>query len=218
LELTPSITERTTAATDVLLALVAIGGVVYLARVTPRSFGRTVWQLAFMAFALAATLGAITHGLELDLRLEDGMWQVLYLSLGGAVALFVVGAVHDWRGAVLARRTLVPMLVLALLFYIATLLSGGEFIVFLIFEALALIFALVVYAVLASRDRPGAALVAAALAISIVAAVIQATSLSLTIVWELDHNGLFHLVQLVGVLVLLAGLRQTLRRVPYGVT
>jgi hypothetical protein len=214
-ELTPSITERTTAATDVLLALIAFAGVPYLARSAPGSLGRTAWQLALAAFALAATLGAITHGLELDQGLERGMWQILYLSLGAAVALFVVGAIHDWRGAQIARRALVPMLVVAALFYVATRLSGGTFLVFLVFQAVALVFALAVYSLLARRRVPGATLVAIALAISIVAGVVQATqSLSLTIVWELDHNGLYHLVQLVGVVVLLAGLRQTLGRAP----
>jgi uncharacterized membrane protein YccC len=213
-ELTTSITERTTAATDALLALAAFAGVAFLSRVAPPSLGRSMWQLAFVAFGLAASLGAITHGLELEARLEAGLWQVLYMSLGAAVALFVVGAVHDWRGPAVARRVLGPMLVLAVLFYIATRLAGGEFIVFIVFEALALVCTLAVYTMLARRGRRGAALVAIALAISIVAGVIQATNLAVTIVWELDHNGLYHLVQLVGVLVLLAGLRHTLRNAP----
>ena len=44
------------------------------------------------------------------------------------------------------------------------------------------------------------------------AGAIQAmTSLSVRLGWEFDHNGLYHLVQIVGVVVLIRGLAITLR-------
>jgi hypothetical protein len=35
-------------------------------------------------------------------------------------------------------------------------------------------------------------------------------SLRLTLVWQFDHNGVYHLIQAVGLLFLLAGLRRSL--------
>jgi hypothetical protein len=53
--------------------------------------------------------------------------------------------------------------------------------------------------------------VAAALAVSLAAGAVQATDLgSVRLLWEFDHNGLFHLVQLVGLVLLVAGLRRLL--------
>jgi len=52
---------------------------------------------------------------------------------------------------------------------------------------------------------------AAALAVSLTAGAIQASELgSVRLFWEFDHNGLFHLVQLLGLVLLVAGLRRLL--------
>ena len=76
----------------------------------------------------------------------------------------------------------------------------------------ALLFALAVYGALARLGRPGAATVAGALTVSLAAGAIQATdSLTARLGWEFDHNGLYHLVQIVGVVLLVRGLTLTLR-------
>lgn len=212
MELAAQATERTTAATDALLAMAAIALLLWLRHRSLPSFRRTVWLSALAAMAVASVLGAVAHGLELPAATRELLWQPLYLALGTTMALFVVGAVRDWRGEPAARRVLPVMLVLTLAFYGATRASGGNFLVFVVYEAGALGFALVVYAWLATRRRQaGAAAMAAALAVSLAAGAVQAADLgSLHVVWDFDHNGVFHLVQLMGVVLLGAGLRHIL--------
>jgi hypothetical protein len=205
-------TERTTAATDAVLALAAAAAIRVLRRTTPPSFGRAVWQAALAALALASVLGAAAHGLELPPDTRELLWQPLYLALGVTMALFVVGAVRDWRGESAARRLLVPMLALAVVFYGVTRLTGGSFLAFVVYEAAALLFSLRVYVRLAAGPaRAGATPMAAALAVSLAAGVVQASEVGpVRLVWDFDHNGVFHLVQLVGLALLLAGLRRRL--------
>jgi hypothetical protein len=162
--------------------------------------------------AVGATLGAIAHGLQLPSATRELLWQPLYLSLGVTMALFVVGAVRDWRGDRAGRRVLWPMLAIAVLFYGITRLADGSFLAFVVYEAAALVFSLVVYLRLARREgRPGAAIMATALAVSLAAGGVQAADLgSVRLLWEFDHNGLFHLVQFVGLILLVAGLRRLL--------
>jgi hypothetical protein len=214
IELVGSTTERTTAVTDGALGLLAVAGALYLTRVAPASFARRIWLAALLALALASGLGAIAHGLVMSDGAREVLWQPLYLLLGVTMALFVVGAVDAWRGAMTAKRLLLPLLGLALVFYGATRAAGGAFLVFILFEAAALIFSLVVYLRLAYlRTRPGAGLMALALAVSLLAGVVQASGpLSVRLVWTFDQNGLFHLVQLLGVTLLLPGLRLLLAR------
>jgi hypothetical protein len=212
MELVSVATERTTAATDAVLALAAAAAILVLRRTTPPSFGRTVWQAAFAALALASVLGAIAHGLELPAATRELLWHPLYLALGVTMALFVVGAVRDWRGEAAGRRVLAPMLALAVVFYGITRLTGGSFLAFVVYEAAALLFSLGVYLRLATGPaRAGAAPMAAALAVSLAAGVVQASGVGpVRLVWDFDHNGVFHLVQLVGVALLLTGLRRLL--------
>ena len=217
MELVGAGTERTTAATDAILALAGTAAILILRRRAAPSFGRAVWQSALAALVAASALGAVTHGLALSDATRTLLWQPLYLSLGITMALFVVGAVRDWRGDAAGRRALAPMLILAALFYGVTWLTGGDFLAFVIYEAGALLFSLVVYLRLAAGERrPGAAAMAAALAVSLTAGAIQASELgSVRLFWEFDHNGLFHLVQLLGLVLLVAGLRRLLPLAPH---
>jgi hypothetical protein len=211
-ELTSLATERTTAVTDVLLALGVGAGVLWLRRSVPPSWRRGVWLAALGAFGISALLGAAAHGLALDDRVRDGVWQPLFALLCLAVALFVVGAAADWRGERLGRTFLPVLLVAAAGVYLATRLSGGDFRVFLGFEAAGLLFAIVGYARLAAHGRQGAGLVAAALAVSLAAGAVQASGpFAIRLGWTFDHNGVYHLVQLVGVGLLIRGLATTLQ-------
>jgi hypothetical protein len=208
MDLVASATERTTAATDAVLAIAAAGSLWLLRRVTPPSFGRVVWQAALASTAVASVLGAVAHGLRLPAATRELLWQPLYLALGITMALFVVGAVRDWRSEAAARRVLGPMLAVAVAFYVITRLTRGSFLAFVIYEAAALVFSLAVYLGLAGQSRAGAALMAAALAVSLAAGAVQAADLGVVrLVWDFDHNGVFHLVQLVGLGLLVAGLR-----------
>lgn len=212
MELAGEATERTTAATDALLALAAALAIAVLRRRTAPSFGRSVWQCAIAALVLASVLGAVTHGFGLADATRELLWQPLYLSLGVMMALFVVGAVRDWRGDRAGRRALPPMLALAGAFYAVTRLTSGNFLAFVVYEAGTLLVALFLYLRLASGPRrPGAAAMAAALGVSLGAGALQASGLGpVRLVWEFDHNGLFHLVQVAGLALMVAGLRRLL--------
>jgi hypothetical protein len=202
--------ELTTAATDALLTVVVMVGIAWLRRVAPPSPRRALWVRGLGLFAVAGALGAFVHGFDLDPRTRALLWQPLYLTLGSALAFFSAGAIGDWRGDMAARRALPFLLALAFAFYLLTRLSGGKFLVFVIFEAAALLLALAVYLRLAFKGKPGAGLVVLGLVLSLAGGVLQASSLSLHVIWEFNHNGLYHLVQLVGVMFLVAGLRGTL--------
>ena len=214
MELVGPATERTTAATDALLAAAAVAVLAALRTRTPPSFARSVWQAALACLAVASAIGAVAHGLALTDATRDLLWQPLYLALGLTMALFVVGAVRDWRGDRAGRRILPPMLVSALAFYGVTRATGGDFLAFVVYEAAALGFALGVYAWLAAgAGRPGAAAMAGALAVSLAAGAVQAADLgTVRLLWEFDHNGVFHLMQLGGLVLLGIGLRRLLQR------
>jgi hypothetical protein len=215
MDLVASATERATAATDLLLAVATLGGAAYLGTSGRPTTARLIWVAALAAGGLASLLGSITHGLVMSEGLREALWQPLFLLLGVVVACFVGGAVGDAAGPRAARRLLPLLLLLAVVFYGLTRLAGGNFLVFVLFQAGGLLVALAVYLRLARRGRAGAGLVAAALATSLAAGGIQAQeSLAVTLVWEFDHNGLYHLAQLAGLALLVAGLRRTLPAAP----
>jgi hypothetical protein len=140
-------------------------------------------------------------------RSNEMIWKPLNLSLGLALGLFVVGALYDLRGVETARTALPVMLVVGVLFFVITLLIPGKFIVFIIYEAVAMVFALSVYIFLFSKAMVGAGWVVAGISVTIIAAAVQASGKAgESIIWHFDNNGVFHLIQIPGILLVLQGL------------
>ena len=208
LNLNPIPTELTTAATDAVLAVLAVVCIRWLwnrRETDPRRIG--LWSLVLGLLAVASGLGTVAHGLDLSDGVTFWLWQPLYLCLGLVVALFAIAAVYDGIGPRTARRLLIPALVLGAGFYFVTLAFPGTFLVFVVYEALAMLFALALYLRLALRNRAAWTwLMVFGIALNIVAAGIQATgTVRLTLLVPFDHNGVFHIVQMAAILVLVAG-------------
>lgn len=207
-------TEQTTAITDAILALLALGCIFYLWQIghSGDSWKAGLWAWAFGLLALAAGLGAIAHGFKMSLALNVLFWYPLNLALGLVVALFVVGVIYDVWGLGAAQLAVPIMLITGLLFFGVTVFFSDIFLVFILYEAVALSFALAVYGWLAFTGRlPGAGWMAAGVLTTIIAAAIQATwngkENPLTLIWQFDQNGLYHLIQMIGVVLLIIGLR-----------
>ncbi|MFZ5798515.1 MAG: DUF6962 family protein [Thermodesulfobacteriota bacterium] len=213
MRLHPVPTELTTAGTDALLALLCLYCAIRLRRCRSLAPWKTgLWISVLLLLAFASALGTVAHGLDLPSHIRDLLWYPLYLCLGMTVALFAVGAILDWQGTLIARRVLPWAISAALAFSAITPLLGGSFLFFLVYEALAMIGALCIYAGLARRGLPGSGLIAAAITLTLLAAAVQASDLSLTLLLPFDHNGLFHLVQMPAIVLLCLGLQKNLHR------
>jgi hypothetical protein len=207
--------EQTTAITDIILAIVAFGGmlILYWNLTDNKELWKIIiWSTAFGLIGLAAVMGAAAHGLVISRAAHDRLWQLLNMLLALAVSLFVAGVVYDLWGLSVCLKVLPVMLIAGLGFFGATRLYPDIFFVFIVYEGLALIFALSAYIYLAVRgELAGAVFMAAGILISILAAGIQANnSISLTVIRQFDHNGIYHIVQVVGLILLLVGLRESL--------
>ncbi|MEJ2596251.1 MAG: hypothetical protein P8100_14265, partial [bacterium] len=158
--------------------------------------------------SIAALFGTFAHGFKMSAQTNLLLWQPLNLALGLSVSLFAAGAILDFRKGKLPKYIIYGLLALGLIFYFVTVLIPGSFLVFILYEAVVMLFALCIYLILStSRRLTGGWWMTAGILISIVAAVIQASgSVIISFIWDFDHNGIFHLVQMVGILVLLKGL------------
>ncbi len=205
-------TEVTTAVTDLILAFLCIWAIIKLSgsegSKNPEEAQRIlVWKWAFGFLFLAATLGFVAHGFEMSDRVKDLLWEPLYLSLGWTVSLFVVGVLIDARHKV-ATWVIWGMLALGFVFYGLTKIAPGGFLVFILYEGVAMLFALGAYIALwLKKKQPYMLWMIFGIAVTIGAAVIQASGpWEIRLIWLFDHNGIFHLVQMVGVVLLVLGL------------
>ncbi len=215
LPLNPSVTELTTAATDAAMGVLSLALLVDLQRRRVRStWQRDVWSEVFGLLAAGSFLGAVAHGFDLAPNVRAQLWLPLYLALGLAVALFVVGAVGDWKGEAASRRLFPWAVAAGVGFFAASQWLGGAFIIFVIYEGVAMLLALAIYLRVAVRGERWAWWTASGVGLTLVAAGVQATTLRLTLVVPFDHNGLFHLVQMAATLLIAAGVRRGLGASP----
>ena len=211
--LTDSPAELTTSITDVVLAVECLAIVAFLRRgLIFDSWRVALWGWVFRLMALSSVVGAAVHGLVLPGPLQIALWRVMYLALGTLVALFLIAAVYDWRGRLLTAR-LIPYGILSGFAFLAlTELTKRLFIVFVAYEATVMAFALAIYLYLAVTQRVrGALLVAVAILVNMVAGAVQASGLAIRNPVILDHSGLFHLVEMIGVAMLGVGLDKGMR-------
>jgi hypothetical protein len=100
-------------------------------------------------------------------------------------------------------------------FWILRVFLGGAFIVFVAYEAVGMIVAFSLYVFLAISKRvAGAATVSAGIGLSVIAASIQASRLSVRLVVPFDHNGLFHVFQMIAIVTIASGIRKGLEAAP----
>jgi len=212
MHLNRSATELTTAATDAALGLFCLAIVRRLvAGPVNARWKRALWCWVFGLLALGSVLGAVAHGFELSASVLGVLWWLLYLSLGVTVALFVIGGIHDWRGEGAARAALPWAIGAGASFATLTQLLGGAFVIFVAYEAAAMVATLAIYLFLATSARlAGARMITVGIGLTIVAAAVQASALSVRLIVPFDHNGLFHLVQLGATAALANGLRRGL--------
>jgi len=205
-------TELTTAATDVVLGLVCLFLIWELYALRNRHPWKVrLWSFVFGLLAAASFLGAVAHGFDLSPTVRNFLWQPLYLALGIDVALFVVGGVLDSRNETVARRLFVGAVATGAVFYFMTVVLDGAFFIFVVYEGVAMAATMVMYIILGIRQRlPGASIMAVATGLNIVAAALQSSTLSFTLIWTFDHNGIFHLAQIIALATLGCGLRKSL--------
>jgi len=209
IRLDPVATELTTAATDLLLTLVATLALYWLWRQrTADRWRRRLWLVLLGSLALGSGLAAVAHGLVIPAGWEAPLWGLIYLALGILVSGFVVAAFYELQGAAAARRSMKAMALLLALFLLAVAAGGGDFTPFILFEALAMLTALAVYLRLAwVAGRREARWMAAGILITLAAAMLQALHWGAFVwIWPFDHNGAFHLLQLPGLACMLVAL------------
>jgi hypothetical protein len=209
MQLNSSPTELVTAVTNLPLAVAALIAVNRLWQVRLTQPRRAwLWMGMFSGLAIATGVGIFAHGLALETAARKLIWRPINAALGVTVACFVAGAVLDRWSPSAASRTLRWMLLVSTGFLAYATFYAKSFLPFILYETTAMLFCLGVYLSLAGTHRlAGAGWIAAGVAITIVAASLQATSMTIQVGVNIDHNGMFHLIQLPGLLCLLFGVK-----------
>lgn len=199
-------TERSSAATDVLIALLcAIFALSIGFSPAPDALPRTLWVLLFAGVGAAALAGAVYHGLALALRTRRRLWRAVTLGLASAAAALAAILAFEIGGTRSAAFG-AGLFAAVLLGSLAAANPPWGFTAQSLLQGALLAAGMAVWAgLIPTRANPW---LAAGCAVSLLAGGVQATRRArLRLYWEFDHNGLFHLLQAAGLALLAAGVR-----------
>lgn len=209
---TDSPTELTTSVTDLLLAIQAFLAVITIARLPDkRPMWTRVWVIFFGMLCLASSLGAVVHGVQMASTFQSAIWSSIYLVLGLLMAVFVVAALTMTWNHELSRRSLPYLLALAIAFFAVTQIWSDSFMLFILYEGVSMVVALVLYTwcIFPCREQ-GAMFIATGIVVGIVAAIIDSqSSLRVSLIWVFDNHGMFHIVQMISLTLIIIGVHRS---------
>ena len=207
--------ERVTASTDLIFGLLSVAMAFTLGRSKRQSdpWKATVWMWMFLLLAVSSFAGVAIHGLDLTDRTRYLVWQPLDLCVAFVLGLFITGVVYDLFSPRVARWLLPYLLTAGFVFAGLIFLYHGTYRAFIPYEAIAFLLALGGYSWLTyKKTLTGAGLWAGGALITILAAVVEASGQDdQPYFWQFDHNGVSHVIEMVGILLIFAGLWKSLQ-------
>jgi hypothetical protein len=179
-------------------ALGGVSGVLGFLTFRNRATSARLWGVAFIALGLGAFLGGTFHGFRLE-----GLWKPTVLSVGVASFGMLAGsACTTTTGNV--RRALVIAAAVKLVLYAAWMLGHDAFIFVVADTASAMLAVAALH--LLRLGNPATRWILAGVAVSLIAAAIQAGRLALH--EHFNHNDLYHVVQIAAMLLYYAGAKR----------
>lgn len=192
------VTEPTTVATNVMLAVLAF---VLAARLAHRSAAGGSTAKAWFAAALFATgfsalIGAVAHGTspDKDASLRGRLWSsTLYVT--GLIGAATIASVAYFAASGYWRNALLLFAVVKLVVYVRSVARQPVFQIAAVDYGVALAILLIGAVTELVRRRAGMAWLIAGVLVSLVAGLVQARRVALH--RQFNHNDLFHVIQMV---------------------
>ncbi len=198
-------TEPMTMLTDYALGLLALtfGYATLRKNRVDGSTSRSLWACAFLSLSLGALAGGTWHGFQWEESLGDSLWKTTTLSMG-FTSLFMTTAIVFANCGGKARKGWLALVGIKFLLYAGLSTISDDFRIVIADYGSAMLVILAIALVQTLRkSRPEAPWLATGVGVSLIASGIQASGISLH--EHLNHNDLFHLVQMPALYLFLRG-------------
>lgn len=212
-----TISEPMTTATDYLVTVVGWWlGAKLLRTGTVRGGPAHLWGIGFLWIGLAAGLGGTSHGFASYLSDTGGflIWKATVYSIGLSASFALAGTIAGTPVNSNSMRRLHGTNILAFLIYGVWMINHGGFI-YVIFHYVPVMLAIAIlqsYTFIKTR-LPGPLLIVAGVITTMAGAAVQQSGFALHL--HLNHNDLYHLIQVVALILFYRGLvKSTVQRLP----
>jgi len=198
-------TEPTTMLTDYVLGILAFafGYAILRENRDDRAISRLLWAYAFLFLSFSTVVGGTYHGFRWQDNLGGLLWKITTLSMG-LTSLFMTASIVWANCGGKTRRDWLVIVGIKFLLFAGLAMTSDDFLL-VIADYGSAMFAILVIALVQTfrKTRPEAPWLAAGVGVSLIAAGVQASGVSLH--EHFNHNDLFHLIQIPALYLFLRG-------------
>lgn len=198
--------QITSAATDFLVAFFSFIYSYSLISNNEHRLRSSLYSSMFLLNGIAALLGGIYHSIILPKLYINIIWILIFFCLNWFLILLALTATYDYYHRIKGLFFFIASGLLTLII----LLKMQFFVFFIIFEFIIMIYALCVYSLLAwTNQLKGAIWMSAGFIVMMIGGVVQTFhQVEFNFIWTFDHNGIYHLISLIGATLLFFGVKK----------
>ncbi|WP_196889223.1 DUF6962 family protein [Aureivirga sp. CE67] len=207
--------DQSAAFTDLIIALLSF--IFFLAirragwKIDRRKTG--IWGLIFVCISISSLLGAVTHGLEISELTYKILWNIIFLCSGFLISFVGVGALYDFYKKRLSDAIYWLAAGMSILFFLFNLYGPDTFLFFIGYEVIILLLALFYYNRIYQKTKmKWTSKMIIGILLSFLAAIAQTIEdLKITLIWDFDNNGVFHIIEVFALSFMASGVLSELR-------
>lgn len=196
--------DISTAVINLLMAAQCFYLALRIRRLPTRSVGSIYWYTGYLIIGGGGVLAAIYHAIDLPLWL----FRLIYAGIIALAGTLFLAVAFDTLPARTAARLKPALLGMAVILLAAVQLEPNRLPIVSGFLGFTVLVGAMLY-ILRWRDGtlPGAGWMAAGMILTLTGIVLMIAGVGVTVIWALDHNGLYHVFQMTGLLLFYLGLR-----------
>ncbi len=168
------------------------------------------WRWFFVWIGVAGLWGGFHHGFIVGHETVAAIsWSATSLLVAVAISYLLAASVNSVLGKGQGQPLLVVRGVSLAVFFLLVVSGNATVITLMMTEGLAMVLVIALWIHAWQKDQPGVGLVLTAIAVSMLAAALKASSMQFTLAgWEFDPNSLYHVAQMPGLFLLLIAIQR----------
>lgn len=196
IQMIESATERTTAMTDLILAVEFLLFAIFFFKYASSGKRAAAWSIPFLLLSGAFLTGAIAHGFQMPEETNRLLWLLLAGCSAFGLAHLVSASVGEWKPAWYTKSVI--GMSLAAIAFVGITVKYSSFTVYVVFIVITMTLVSWLNAMRLehSGNKKHLLIVLGAVLTAIGSLVQLVKSIHFTIIWQFDYNGAFHLVQM----------------------
>ena len=196
--------DISTAVINLLMAAQCFYLALRIRRLPSRSVGSVYWYAGYLIIGGGSVLATIYHAIDLPLWL----FRLIYVGIIALAGTLFLAVAFDTLPARTAARLKPALIGLAVLLLVAVQLEPDRLPLVAGILGFTVLVGIVQY-ILRWRDGtlPGAGWMAGGMILTLTGIVLMVLGVGFNFIWALDHNGVYHVFQMTGLLLFYLGLR-----------